>query len=150
MKDKLGVQPTGTYLSFAKTIIEPISNKSQTAILSFNYDIAQDFSFTYQNMAFNYCLDGYDSQAKLLLLKLHGSLNWVFEKTQKKVIAFPMDKVVSKLTPIFGSDTSSRTIPISRHLHQLIGEARADADSTAYIVPPSWNKGEHQQSLTNI
>lgn len=150
-RERPGLEPTLSYRIFAQELIEPLSKKSQTAVLTFNYDIALDFAFSYNGILFDYSLQGHNDSSPLLYHKLHGSLNWFYDRASKAVAEMPIRNILHKMGLMtMRSGSQSRCIPVSDLLRNYITENKLDAEPSSLIVPPSWNKADHHQNLTKV
>ncbi|MCK8824682.1 SIR2 family protein [Fuchsiella alkaliacetigena] len=144
-------KPTPSYDKFVQ-LIKNIDKNSKdnnqenkvnnSAIITFNYDLALDVAFKLNNIESNYCLNP-DSNYGVKILKLHGSINWAHCLKCDDII--PANISFNKHT--LGSDyfltCNSEKICKVNHKHDEINEV-------PLIVPPTWNKTSYHGKLTNV
>lgn len=123
-------------------------NKKSVAVITFNYDMACDFAMYKAGLGPRYAL-GKDPNG-LLLLKLHGSLNWAACSTCSEIIPWHLDEYRKKYwwNNIFDEMTGA-----SLSISQRIGELK-HCDKTVrpqpVLVPPTWNKSEYHQDIAKV
>jgi hypothetical protein len=117
-----------------------------TAVITFNYDICLDVALDDEQLPFTYALDGGD--ARLPMLKLHGSLNWA-RKRDASIVEWPIKAYRQKYRRNWPADDHTRIYaPIAQHMAKELGGEITDG--MPVIVPPTWNKGEHQMQLSRV
>ena len=126
---------------------------NRCSVLTFNYDIALDYAFTWSDVPIDYCLQTTTEMNAVKLLKLHGSLNWGRCPSCREVTAVPFSKgsVMEYARKLGGSGFI--TLPAAQELIN----ATCDADGCGthlsgepIIVPPTWNKTEGHANLANV
>ena len=145
-----------TYQAFAKLlkhIHDDSHPKTSVSVITFNYDIAIDVAMSNVGFQPNYRFE--PKSGPIDLMKLHGSLNWATEIGEKKIIRpISMGDYLSKFNRIDGIPKSI-TIPIgSAHLGEYFRDHAPEKPIQVHpepvIVPPSWNKADYHQALSNV
>ena len=137
------------YPSFTDLLVRmPESRPSyDVSIVTFNYDHTLDFALRRQGIPFHYGL-GQNGNG-MALLKLHGSINWAYCRTCKKVVA-------SELPELFGVydwDLIRKSGGV--HLPLTAGSkhpdcSQNDLEPLPYIVPPTWSKQDGHRALSSV
>lgn len=118
---------------------KPNDRRAKDVIISLNYDLVVEDAMEDNEIQLVYSL-GHETEAEkghagllnLRLLKLHGSANWgVCSKCDRVAVFPPRENDVSKL--------ASRKC-----------ESCGKANLQPLIVPPTWNKGQHNESLEHV
>lgn len=118
------------------------------AILTFNYDICSDFALYQAGIAVDYAL-GPKNHGAIPLLKLHGSLNWASCDKCKSVVAWEVHAYLSTIQWNHLSDSKFVGLPMGAHIQQF-EHCDEIVKSAPVIVPPTWNKTEHQRALASV
>lgn len=100
-------------------------------ILTFNYDLGIDVALA-KNFKLDYCLKNSSDSGSFKLMKLHGSINWVF--VNQKI------EITKNVIP--NSEPRLRT---SIEMQKSYGK-----DILPVIVPPTWNKSQYHGQLSNV
>jgi len=118
------------------------------SIVTFNYDIALDYTLELLKLRFDYCLDNPSNITSLPFLKLHGSLNWGVNYLDKKI------------TPInartFDPYANGHVVDYPENLELEISkyfEIQGNLGSLhpePMIIPPTWNKSEYRGNIQNV
>lgn len=141
-------QGEASYCDFVRTLLQNKFNNhgiDETAILSFNYDIALDYALHHHTQLWSYCLEG-ESDIRIPYLKLHGSLNWGHRDGSQTVVPIELKDIYQRSfndneTVMYlkcGTIIDSFTDPAG---HRLQGPV---------LVPPTLNKGEYQNTISNV
>ena len=143
------------YAAFVDLLQQMMADRrfAPVAIISFNYDLCLDYALALNGIEADY---GFGSAAKspgskLLMLKLHGSLNWMAKRESqeldiKPVIAlkalsyfhrlgvdYPVERPIDTMELLHGPDSwGERPIP------------------DPIIVPPTWSKGKFYELLIPV
>jgi hypothetical protein len=104
------------------------------SFITFNYDLVIDYALRKNGLIFNYFLNGGEN---IPLLKLHGSVNWIKNNDDD---AIHIAKVNERMTSLKGTDI----------LFTTIGANLIDDYQTPVIVPPTWNKSQHQKTIKQV
>jgi hypothetical protein len=145
---------TPEYRQLAR-LIDELSGREpslSTAILSFNYDIALDLSFSISGLPYTY---GFASgEQGVPLLKLHGSLNWGRTRdSARSIVPYDLQHYVRnyRLQHRFPGD--GNPLVTSRITAQGMKELRKQMHDVAdepVLVPPTWSKGEYHREIATV
>jgi hypothetical protein len=132
--------PYKEFVELIKFLQKDVNPRHSVSVITFNYDIACDFAFTDNQLLPDYgIIKTNDSRGKTPLIKLHGSLHWSYNADKSEIDIRPID--VNSLPYIAGN--SHRTV-----LVDFTDEDRFKGGPV--IVPPTWNKSEHHQTLATV
>jgi len=146
------IKPPQTYQNFV-SMIEKMEQKP--SIITFNYDIALDYTLLFNHFNIDYCLHensnlNYSPITNTIrLLKLHGSLNWGKCKKCSEIVDYNIGSYLSNMTqyrPIW--DERIYISPNDQLSH--LKHCDEALENVPVLVPPSWNKTEYHGSLTNV
>ena len=151
-----GLEPPAAFKAFAE-LVGLIRRKEPqgvvpVSVLTFNYDTCLDHALYQAGLNPNYCLDeGPDDGVSLL--KLHGSLNWVYCDQCQKVTWWSIGKHLA--TRRFHrdeiEDLGSKGIPLSKflgaHYEYVCKHSRP---CKPLIVPPTYNKGHRYTDIAHV
>ena len=150
------VNPPAPYPEFANllTLLDDNNAWSRVTVLTFNYDLALDVALLKAKIPFSYGLledsEGEkDARRALDFLKLHGSLNW--QRCE-------CGEVHSRdLAALFDNDymyslvAGKREYRLEASLHQAQQPPCGKRPNVEpFIVPPTWNKGQHHAQLASV
>jgi len=147
------VQGTAEYSRLADLISElagrtpPLS----AAVLTFNYDVGLDFSFSSRQVPFNYYLE--EGGTGVPLLKLHGSMNWFRLKENRKIIPYTAKEYRTEfhLRHFRGDSNPDVICQISRQAVELMNRQYVHGVvPEPVLVPPTWSKGEYHREIGNV
>lgn len=137
------------YAKFAglvKHICQQAVPPRQVSVVTFNYDVAVDVALHREGFTPNYALDpAPPPEPRIDVLKLHGSMNWAHCGDGIR----PM-QVKDYLTHYGLRDHS---LPVGSFLKSFFNDhaqPRAEVGSLPVIVPPSWNKADYHQVLSQV
>lgn len=122
------------------------------SVISFNYDIAADMALHRAGLGPDYIIDQPPRGGVLVpLLKLHGSLNWATEKSSRKILPLHLSSYFQYYGKNgLGKHTGTR-LPIgSQLLGYFLSYAKTDVEAEPVIVPPSWNKADYHNALSDV
>ena len=144
------------YQAFARVLTHLVNDahpKQSVSVITFNYDVAIDVAMFRAGLEPNYRLED-KNRGPVDLLKLHGSLNWATETDEKKKIhPLHISDYFGKYSVNNFGETGNATLPIgSAHLVEYFKGAKNPiaVHPEPVIVPPSWNKSEYHQALSNV
>jgi len=129
------------------------SPPSDVAIITFNYDMAIDYSLYINRISVNYSLEEDKSLSGIPLLKLHGSLNWARCSVCNQVIPWLLSDYFKEYSwNIFhGDNIKYVTLGIGSHLKSYAHCSKdKNVDEEPVIVPPTWNKTQYHETLSNV
>lgn len=154
------IMPPEPYGDLIKQLIEASDEQHHSkprlpdiSFITFNYDIALDYTLSHYRIPFSYGISSEDTQSPLYL-KLHGSINWGICQKCRVVVPYYLDTYIQKIrsfTPIYTDFTEDRHIclPIGSSLSQL-SHCDENITSLPLIVPPTWNKTEYQSQIVSV
>jgi hypothetical protein len=155
------VQPPKPYADFVD-LISDISQRERrsVSIITFNYDLALDYSLHFGSVPLDYCMSQNDTTSAQIensnsgtvdLLKLHGSLNWSRCRQCNALVAWKLEDYFHKFRwpylPPGGSALLQVSRRLDRHLSKCCG---APLIEKPLIVPPTWNKGTFHSELSAV
>lgn len=144
-------KPYGVFvelLSFIKGDAHPTHTVS---VITFNYDIALDIAFHVSGIEPQYFVnDNGLSSHKIPYLKLHGSLNWAIRTDTNIVYPLGLKQYFSEYSLPHRTRSGTVKIPIGSQLKEYFDKTNVPVKPEPFIVPPSWNKAEQHQSLSNV
>ncbi|MFH1690465.1 MAG: hypothetical protein ABIE42_09540 [Candidatus Eisenbacteria bacterium] len=121
------------------------TDRHKLSFITFNYDLALDYSLHHQGYRFGYCLDGKLPAGLTPLLKLHGSLNWAMCKKCKSIVPYHVRDVHFRLNPTTENVHFNVTSLLSGMKH--CDKAMA---GVPVLVPPTWNKGKYPKQIVKV
>jgi len=139
------IAPTRTYDRFCEVL-----NKLnyECSVITFNYDIALDYSLHARGHNFSYMLEE-DIQKKCIkLLKLHGSINWTKCLECNKILAYDFKSYFERYN--YRGAQKYAMVPFLNRFNDLTISHKHQVDNLPMIVPPSWNKTDYQNNLSNV
>jgi hypothetical protein len=143
-----------TYKQFTELlqhIINDATPKHTASVITFNYDIAIDVALHMARIGPDYGFDSGTSSGALPLLKLHGSLNWASKAKDNSVIPLKLQDYFTKYSIQGFRETGTCSIPIGAQLQEYFSKhTDIEVKAEPVIVPPTWNKTEHQQILSQV
>jgi len=145
--------PSPSYHSFAE-LVKELSLKGHTcSIITFNYDYALDYALNFNGIPADYCLPEAKSDGVIPLMKLHGSLNWARCSKCPEIIPWNIkdySRIIS-LHPLASKRTTSVHLELSTSFSKSgLKHCEVNVDPDPVIVPPTWNKTEYHQVLSNV
>ncbi len=122
----------------------------ETAILTFNYDIAFDYAFFNRGspQSIDYGLkNSSDRIPTIPILKLHGSLNWLQCQNQecKKITC-----ILEDLNLIPTMSQESFYIDIENSIKNKQCSCGGYFDPEPLIIPPTWNKTDYHRYISPV
>lgn len=150
------VVPPAPYDKFAQMLVEVKKKKHsegkelEVSFLTFNYDLALDYTFYSMKGwgQFDYCLEG-SKLKRSPLLKLHGSINWGVCEECDKIIPYDFmdlwwvrEEKFRDLPPAI-QFTLGTNISNKQHHGQPL-------KPTPVLVPPTWNKTDYHADLAHV
>jgi len=148
-KNPIPPESYGNFISIINRITKSIIPKTNVAVITFNYDMALDYTLYLRNIPYNYSL-GINDTDGIPVLKLHGSVNWALCSKCNKIIPwfvsdylkkFPFREVTADY-PYSPLEIGSRLTSFSHCGTPITKEP--------VIVPPTWNKTEYSKDLKNV
>jgi hypothetical protein len=143
------------YQKFAKLIkflLTEALPKQSVSVLSFNYDICVDVALIKENLTPNYMIGQSNIRYEAVdLLKLHGSLNWATEIETRKIVPLHLHDYFKQWSYHFIAGEKQIMLPIGSGLAGFFkNNGKVPVDPEPVIVPPSWNKADYHQALSDV
>lgn len=122
------------------------------SVISFNYDLAADMALYRAGLGPDYIIDQPSGGRVLVpLLKLHGSLNWATEKSTRKILPLHLASYFQHYSYNGYGENSGTRLPIGSQLVEYFSKyASTEVDAEPVIVPPSWNKADYHNALSDV
>lgn len=147
-------EPYGKFAELVKYLCANAQPTKSASVITFNYDIAADVALYREGLGPNYVLGGtFNSQQPIDLLKLHGSLNWAEAKESHKILPLHPQEYFQKYSAHGYEEHSKTHLPFGQHLKEFYSRhanPTQDVLAEPVIVPPSWNKADYHQALSDI
>jgi len=151
-KTNKGPSPYDKFMELLKYLQKRANPNHTVSIITFNYDIACDYSFNTIGYKADYSLNEVIIENSIPLLKLHGSLNWVYCPKLERVVPWTMEEFRPNIISLLrypDNDTLVFSIPVSSYLSNFKYEGN-DIIPESIIIPPTWNKTEHYKYISNV
>jgi NAD-dependent SIR2 family protein deacetylase len=147
------ILPNETYKSFAQLVsdLNHSDNQNRCSVMTFNYDLALDYAMLTVGRPPNYHLGEPVKWHCTTFLKLHGSLNWARCSKCREIVPWGFDDFFRKFQFHNLSETHAVCLDLASKLSS--SELKHCGQSVLpdpVIVPPTWNKSEHHQSLSKV
>lgn len=154
-KNWIGVpKPYAAFADLIKHLMVDALPAQTTSVLTFNYDVAVDMALHSAGLGPNYVIElAPNAHQQVELLKLHGSLNWATETDSRRIRPLHLHHYLQKYTIRGFDEQGSVVMPIGSHLQEYFAkhaEPAVAVDAEPVIVPPSWNKADYHQALSNV
>jgi hypothetical protein len=140
--------------------LRKLKTKSGVAIITFNYDLGLDVALELSGTPIDYCLDtNLTGGPSIPVIKLHGSLNWGRCKSCGGMVVpwqmadffrrFPLGSTSNNRPYQYSGDVVyiHVTSATSGHRHKC---GTVLEDDSPVIVPPTWEKTNHDQGFENM
>lgn len=137
------MMPPPTYDTFVKKMLmnDYASPKTNMSIITFNYDLALDYTLNYYGLPIDY---GFSNKTDAItLLKLHGSINWVKSKDEGGINILGLSTYLRNTQRPILHNITEVELPLSNAIY-------SKTEEIPFIVPPTWNKSEYNTDLTNV
>ncbi len=142
------------YEEFAGLIRHLVSDAVPThtvSVVTFNYDIAVDMAMFRGRFGIDYGLSPITQPEGIPLLKLHGSLNWALKSENHEIVPLTLQDYLQEYHLMSFSDSSTCRIPIGTQLQEYFSKhTKIKVNPEPVIVPPTWNKVEYYQSISQV
>lgn len=142
------------YEAFAKLLrhfYEGAFPSQTAAVISFNYDIAADMAMHRAGIGTDYIIEKQPGHHIYVpLLKLHGSLNWATEKSTGKIRPLHLKNYLQHYIAGHGAGANTH-LPVGSQLVEYFSRhEKVEVDPEPVIVPPSWNKADYHEALSDV
>lgn len=147
-----------TYAQFMDIVIDSIKeNKTELAIITFNYDLSLDYVMYRKGFIIDYCIENKERESNMNFYKLHGSLNW-FEKegNSQEIIPVYFDDYLAKyhnsreLFPYKANQDFRLGVLNILTETDFIVSSDIKVKDTPFIIPPSLNKIRYHSNLSKV
>jgi hypothetical protein len=143
--------PYKLFTELLQHIMNDAAPTHTVSVITFNYDIAIDMALHRARVGLDYGLDSSTSSGVVPLLKLHGSLNWASRSDNGMVIPLTLGDYLQKYSIKGFREAGKCSIPIGTQLQEYFSNhADIKVKAEPVIVPPTWNKAEHHQILSQV
>jgi len=147
-------RPYEAFAGLIKHLRSQASPVQTVSVVTFNYDIAADMALYRAGFGPDYVIESDPrSRDQVRLLKLHGSLNWATEKVSRKIRPLHLSDYLQRYTiPGFTGQFGEAKVPIGAQLAEYFLKygSLVEVEPEPVIVPPSWNKADYHQTLSNV
>lgn len=147
------IQPNKSYNSLAKLVnnLNEEGRRNRCSIITFNYDLALDYSLHFNCHPADYCLTENTKQGYTQLMKLHGSLNWVRCSKCNKIIPWEIGQFFKRFHYSHLQEEQAITLDLPSKLPssdiKCCGE---NVTPLPVIIPPTWNKTTYHQNISEV
>ncbi|MBI5307036.1 MAG: hypothetical protein HZB37_01535 [Planctomycetes bacterium] len=148
-KTVMAPPPYDLFLDLIQKIKGEIKLNQSVAIISFNYDMAIDYTFHRSGVPITYCLGEETRIGAIPVLKLHGSLNWVQCKECGAIVPWQLPKYFSKYSWQLFGEPKNVVLGIGSHL-QTYKHGEHSVWEEPVVVPPTWNKYDYHNMLAKV
>jgi hypothetical protein len=145
--------PYGAFAELVDYLRGEAIPKSDVSIITFNYDMAIDYSFYVERIPLDYSLGENSGKEGIAVLKLHGSLNWAHCSVCNQVVPWLLNDYLKEYQwNIFPDDDIKYvTLGIGSYLKDYAHCSKdKNVDEEPVIVPPTWNKTQYHATLSNV
>ena len=145
-------KPYEAFGSLLKHLYSDAFPNQTAAVISFNYDIAADMSMYRAGLGPDYIIDKPSGHPLLVpLLKLHGSLNWATETATRKIRPLHLASYFQHYSSNGYLGNTGTRLPIGSQLVEYFSRfGGAEVELEPVIVPPSWNKADYHNALSEV
>jgi hypothetical protein len=147
-------EPYGSFAGLVKYLRQEAFPEQTVSVITFNYDIGADIALFRENLGPNYIVEpAPGTQNAVDLLKLHGSLNWATVRGTGKIRPLHLRDYFNKYSLQWPSEHSRIKVPIGSQLQEYFtkyDKSGIEIEANPVIVPPSWNKADYHQALTDV
>lgn len=147
-------EPYDSFAELLKYLRQEAFPEQTVSVVTFNYDIGADIALFREDLGPNYVVEPAPNTRNAVdLLKLHGSLNWATECGTGKIRPLHLRNYFSKYSLQWPREHSSVKVPIGSQLQEYFAkhaDSGVEVEPNPVIVPPSWNKADYHQALTDV
>lgn len=140
------------FAAMLKLLREEASPRLSVSVITFNYDIGVDMAMHCAGLGPDYAIGApVNPSNPVQLLKLHGSLNWATESVHKTIKPLHLERYFGSYSvrPHAGG---SIMVPIGSQLTEYFQKFAngTQVEPEPVIVPPSWNKADYHNTLSEV
>lgn len=148
-------KPYGEFAAVIKYLVSNAFPTQTSAVITFNYDLAADIALYRAGLGPNYAVDNKrNSERHVDLLKLHGSLNWATERSERRICPIHLsDYLRAHRISSFYDEIGTIQIQIGTQLEKYFAKQSNPSivvEAEPVIVPPSWNKADYHHALSDV
>jgi len=132
--------PYNEFATLIKSLRSDASPKHDVAVITFNYDMALDYTFFANRTPIDYGLGEAAAQNALPVLKLHGSLNWGKCENNCGIVPWTLPQHLSNRTWPASPRPQTFRLAIGSRLSEFRCPACSGSVDGPYLVPPTWSK----------
>ena len=146
----------GNYDEFIEVLVGPLLKQGRSvSIITFNYDVALDFSLNSKKLEYDYSLSDSKKPPNIRLLKLHGSINWGSCPKCHSIVPIGWQEYFgSHKIPIDADGSMPETLAFkigsTLNTRRHLGDCQVQLNDEPVIIPPTWNKTEHHRQLCAV
>ena len=144
-------EPPPPYNDFTRLIMDILKGanpKQSVSVITFNYDLALDYSCYWNHIPIWYGINSKPS-GSLSVLKLHGSMNWGYCIESQEIIPWDINDYFRKKHWILDPRTKMISLPIGSQIAELSTDQKR-IQRLPLVVPPTWNKSSYYSLLSPV
>ena len=148
--------PTEAYRQFVAEIVRRHKDtEPYPAVITFNYDLCLELALHFESCKWTYCLSDSESNERLKVLKLHGSLNWAFCPSCNAVgVSRDMHDILRTASED-ATRANNEHQPYTRMIvatgsPRVSGCKCEQSNPEVMLVPPTINKGSYHAVLSEV
>lgn len=145
----LAPPPYGEFGQLLVDLLRDTNPHRAVSVLTFNYDLACDLALHLGNIPVDYCLGESVRRSAIPLLKLHGSLNWVYCPDLSRVVPWTVPQHLSRYQWHVFEEVGTVKLRMMPHLKDFKYEDHDVVDEPV-LVPPTWNKADYHGNLADV
>jgi hypothetical protein len=142
-------QPYDKFADLMTQLREAATPRHTVAVITFNYDIGLDYALHWKSKPVWYGLPGNRRPGSFPVLKLHGSLNWGYCDECKAIVPWPIGQYVSSRRWSPFPDARVARVSIGSQIQKYEGHSHP-LSKYPFVVPPTWNKSSHYETLAPV
>lgn len=148
------IYPNDSYNALAEllTNLNDHGRQNKCSVITFNYDLGLDYAIHFNRyLSVDYCLPETTKPGDTPLMKLHGSSNWARCSKCGKIIPWDIHGFFQEFE--FRSLEESKSVYLdlaSKLSSSNLKHCEQKVEPDPVIVPPTWNKTEYHQGLSQV
>ena len=141
--------PYDLFLDLIHKIRGDLRLNQSVAVITFNYDMAIDYTFHRSGQAITYNLGEETRISPIPILKLHGSLNWAQCKECGIITPWQLHNYFKKYNWQLHGEPKNVLLAIGSHI-QNYKHGEHSVWEEPVVVPPTWNKYDYHNMLAKV
>jgi hypothetical protein len=141
--------PYVQFVELLKQVSRATSPRRSVSVVTFNYDLACDFAMHSAGLGVDYALDDATDRNTIPLLKLHGSLNWVYCPDLERVVPWTLQEHFGKYRWDVWDEQTIVRLRLMPHLKDFKYQEH-DVLPEPVLVPPTWNKSTYHRNIAEV